>query len=1576
MVRACRPVLLLHFVLFGSGVPLVLGGGSDDGGVDGENLSGSSESSRSDMSIAPTVTLDRDHHASRAHGRRHGVAVNVTFKLDDATVPRSLPIIEDSELLPSFSPDGRQLSSPSCFEERTAAAALPNLFPFLGGVATYAICAPPWHCAPPVAGEVVGGNVIQVHSVGQGDWSQPLDYTQQNPTACSQLGDWLSASGGIEYRTCKVTSPGSMFFAAFVSMEGNIDGFRVTDATPSPGALHYDWLRRRAPSLNRRRFSYQTQPTLARRRRTTDGWRSHYGNISWNGLDTPTINHLVLVPDDGDDWIQGPVDAQQLMTEIAPVKMLLFATWAGDANYIYSEAQFKDVRDALVADWCFWVPCQPASYLVCAEGLHIHHTGTCTPQCVAEFSCGYIPSPVSTTCTLGKFETTISCIYANTSCAAPSGIAHAEMQACSQGSCIGNGGMCTPQCTSPWLASETSLNCVNGAFIPATFTCYGASCAAPFGVAHSAAQACAEGISVEHNTSCTPQCSGNHLPSITSLSCSFGVLSPSTFTCFAPCAAPGGIADAASVACSQGMWIAHGTTCTTQCKNSSYTPFPASLACSDAVLSPGSFTCIPDSCAAPSGVAHVAATACAEGAEVNHGEKCTTQCMTGYVPSIATLKCVLGTLTPAQFICNEQPCVAPSGIFNANALAPCSEGSSIESGNSCTAQCIAGYTPNVVSLSCGLGVFTPLAFFCQGLPCAAPLGVTNAMLQHCKEGTSVDHTGNCTAQCVNGFYPSPESLSCSAAVLTPATFECFGLPCSAPSGIAHADDMPCTEGDAVSHGSSCTTQCQAGYNPVPSALLCDAERLQPSTFACEGLPCLAPSGVVHQAAQACSEGESISHSGVCTTHCELGYRGTPAYLNCTATVLNPSTFTCPPAPCTAPSGINHADDPSCVEGAIVNHFATCTSRCESLYIALPVALDCQYGVLTPPSFSCTGTPCAAPDGIEHAAGQTCLEGVFVPHDTLCTASCDSGYMPSVGTLTCNLGTLSPDTFTCSPASCPAPLGVSQAVGPSCLEGPVIPHGGNCTTQCIDAYLPTIYNLSCSYGVLTPETFECFGLPCPAPTGVMFSQTPSCAEGTIIEHTGRCTTLCLTGYVTSSFRLSCKLGVFNPPFYVCLEAPCAAPPSIANAASVPCEEGPEVESRDNCTAVCSKGFYPVPERLSCELGVLDPEQFECFESPCQAPANVEHAMASSCLEGAWLEHGENCTAQCVDGYVESISSLHCWRGEFMPATFACLGSPCTEPTPIEYTRGLECDRCSGFRDTQACLEGPRIEHSTVCTARCDDGFRTSLFSLKCSLGRLTPPTFTCMEDLHGNDHGSQLLSACMKADTRKVERLVAMRADLAARDASGATALHLCALHDRVENVERLLHGGAHTNAADSKGWAPLHIAAGRGHVGIVAQLLEHGADPLLRTVAGDTATDLAQRVGSSAPAHFDRDQPFQVGAHALLVQAERLATHRLCTDGRGACPWLGLVTSKDAWAGVGTTNDTPNASTRDNGSSTNASTNIDNNPNATTRDNGSSTNASINVDNNTNASINTSTHMSTVVDNNTLTNPKKQFKTF
>jgi Ankyrin repeats (many copies) len=81
----------------------------------------------------------------------------------------------------------------------------------------------------------------------------------------------------------------------------------------------------------------------------------------------------------------------------------------------------------------------------------------------------------------------------------------------------------------------------------------------------------------------------------------------------------------------------------------------------------------------------------------------------------------------------------------------------------------------------------------------------------------------------------------------------------------------------------------------------------------------------------------------------------------------------------------------------------------------------------------------------------------------------------------------------------------------------------------------------------------------------------------------------------------------------------------------------------------------------------------------------------------------------------------------------------------------------------------------------------------------------------------------RGEVPALQRLLAQKLDVDARDASGQTALMLAVRAGRKEAVNALLAAGADPNAADSSGAMPLQVALAGGHSAIATALEQSGA---------------------------------------------------------------------------------------------------------------------------------------------------------
>ena len=114
----------------------------------------------------------------------------------------------------------------------------------------------------------------------------------------------------------------------------------------------------------------------------------------------------------------------------------------------------------------------------------------------------------------------------------------------------------------------------------------------------------------------------------------------------------------------------------------------------------------------------------------------------------------------------------------------------------------------------------------------------------------------------------------------------------------------------------------------------------------------------------------------------------------------------------------------------------------------------------------------------------------------------------------------------------------------------------------------------------------------------------------------------------------------------------------------------------------------------------------------------------------------------------------------------------------------------------------------------------------------------------NRHGSTpLLLASEYGHTDVVQLLLENNADVDVHDADGDTPLHCAALGGQIEVAQILLGLNVAVNSKNNMGFTPLHQAARGwydGSAGFVRLLLDYGADVRVRSLDGETASEVAR----------------------------------------------------------------------------------------------------------------------------------------
>ncbi len=133
----------------------------------------------------------------------------------------------------------------------------------------------------------------------------------------------------------------------------------------------------------------------------------------------------------------------------------------------------------------------------------------------------------------------------------------------------------------------------------------------------------------------------------------------------------------------------------------------------------------------------------------------------------------------------------------------------------------------------------------------------------------------------------------------------------------------------------------------------------------------------------------------------------------------------------------------------------------------------------------------------------------------------------------------------------------------------------------------------------------------------------------------------------------------------------------------------------------------------------------------------------------------------------------------------------------------------------------------------------------------------------------IINAARSGDATAVRRLLALGADINAKETYGTTVLMWASLRGHLEVVKVLLEKGADINAKDSGGKNALMKASQYCHPKVVRALLEKGADVNANAKDGTTALDCATPGG-----HAEAFGLAEVRALLLQAGAKKAETSR------------------------------------------------------------------------------------------------------
>ena len=342
----------------------------------------------------------------------------------------------------------------------------------------------------------------------------------------------------------------------------------------------------------------------------------------------------------------------------------------------------------------------------------------------------------------------------------------------------------------------------------------------------------------------------------------------------------------------------------------------------------------------------------------------------------------------------------------------------------------------------------------------------------------------CDVQCDSGYDARGSArYSCSNGYLTRATLTCSPPApsyCSLPNyfnnHVNGASPYPCSQGQSLPTEHYCLVQCDTGYSGTGSnrySCSSDGYLTEPS-LTCTASSCLLPSSfgshIIGATQYGCVESSSLSSGYECSVQCDAGYdeRGTRKY-SCNDGTLSYPTLTCaapPPASCTLPNYFNNRiTGDTCTEGEILDSGDSCTVACQTKYISGTKEYSCNDGTLTNPTLTCTAplppVTCICA-GDKSNPNPNAERCQYYPVDK-CTTCCQSS-------LPCSLPTSFGSHI----------IAVTQY---GCVESSSLSSGNQCSVQCDSGYDgsgSTTY--SCLDGHLTTATLTCTApSPCSLPS---------------------------------------------------------------------------------------------------------------------------------------------------------------------------------------------------------------------------------------------------------------------------------------------------------------------------------------------------------------------------------------------------------------------------------------------------------------------------------------------------------------
>nr|XP_054765083.1 P-selectin-like [Lytechinus pictus] len=593
-----------------------------------------------------------------------------------------------------------------------------------------------------------------------------------------------------------------------------------------------------------------------------------------------------------------------------------------------------------------------------------------------------------------------------------------------------------------------------------------------------------------------------------------------------------------------------------------------------------------------------------------------------------------------------------------------------------------------------------------------------------------------------------ESVSCIEDGLSDSLPTCELVTCQLPAmfpSFLHTTSTinNCTEGEQIVYNTSCSYDCEVGYNLTGnSAVTClENGELSSELPNCGIVQCFVPSFSERLISleSTCYERMYINFTDICYFGCDVGF---DLIGNGTATcgedaLLSSELPTCQVVSCSVPvlplslsTLTSH-----CNGGLSINYTDTCSYSCDEGYNLIgSESVTCLANTsLSDFLPTCEVVSCSIPVLPPRLSTMTsqCNGGQSINYTDTCLYSCDVGYnLIGSESVTCLANTSLSDFLPiCEVVTCSVPQ-LLPPLSKSCPMGQEVNYNTSCEFSCSPGFdIIGSTSLDClANGTLSGDIPMCEIVLCQLPEVFhpeLSSVLGNCSDGSSIDFNTTCTFECSEGYdLIGSESIGCQSnGTLSESPPTCNVVSCSIPalPSHLSTMTSQCDGGQSINYTDACLYSCDVGYNLIgSESVTC-LANTSVSDFlpTCEVVTCSVPQLLP-PLSTSCPTGQEVVYSTSCEFSCSPGFdIIGSTSLDCLvNGTLSGDIPTCEIRVCPIPEVFHpELSSVSNGNCSGRSS---------IDFDTTCTFECSEGYDLiGNESVKCqSNGTLSESLPTC------------------------------------------------------------------------------------------------------------------------------------------------------------------------------------------------------------------------------------------------------------